>query len=93
MPVEAIMGAEFILPDQRNWGEYERFLAVKQIVPVLSGLTEVPALHPAMFPFQRDVCQWSLRLGRSAVFLGTGMGKTLNLNHASKRSDSLFTNL
>ena len=30
-----------------------------------------------MFPHQRDVCSWALRLGRSAVFLGTGMGKTL----------------
>ncbi len=77
LPEHSIMGAEFILPDQRNWSEYNQFLAQKQIIPVLSGLTNLPTLHPQMFHFQRDVCQWALRLGRSAVFLGTGMGKTL----------------
>jgi DNA modification methylase len=30
-----------------------------------------------MFPHQRDVTTWALRLGRAAAFLGTGMGKTL----------------
>jgi DNA methylase len=74
---DVVMGAEFILPEQRNWGEYTRFLARKQIVPTASGLSEVPALHPAMFPFQRDVTHWALKLGRSAAFLGTGLGKTL----------------
>ena len=77
MPPGAIMGAEFILPDQRNWGEYERFLERKRFTPIVSGLTEVPPLNPAMFPHQRDVTSWALRLGRAAAFLGTGLGKSL----------------
>lgn len=78
MPVGAIMGSEFIDPAERNRDRaYERFLEQKQIVPVVSGLRTVPELHPKMFPFQHDVTGWSLKLGRSALFLGTGMGKTL----------------
>ena len=30
-----------------------------------------------MFPHQRDVTGWALRLGRAAAFLGTGLGKSL----------------
>lgn len=36
-------------------------------------------LHPAMFPHQRDVTRWALRRGRAAMFLDTGLGKTLCL--------------
>jgi DNA modification methylase len=57
--------------------KYQEFLRRKAIVPIVSGLETVPELHSAMFPHQRDVCSWALRLGRSAAFLGTGMGKTL----------------
>jgi hypothetical protein len=71
------MGAEFIDPMERNRTfEYERFLESKQIVPVVSGLVDIPALHKEMFHFQRDVASWSMKLGRSAAFLGTGTGKT-----------------
>lgn len=34
-------------------------------------------LNPHLFPFQRDLVQWSLRKGRAAIFADTGMGKTL----------------
>ncbi len=77
LPANACMGAEFIAPDEFS---YERFLASKQLKPVASGLTEIPELHPLMSGqhlYQRDVTSWALRLGRSAVFLGTGLGKTL----------------
>ncbi len=67
MPETSIMGSEFIIPDQRNWGEYDKFLAGKQIRPVVSGLTAIPRLHRKMFPFQRDVTQWALKLGRSVL--------------------------
>ena len=77
LPHGAVMGPEMILPDQRNWGAYEKFLEAKRFTPVVSGLATVPALHPAMFPHQRDTCSWALRLGRAAAFLGTGMGKSL----------------
>jgi len=56
---------------------YEEFLESKRFTPIVSGLTEIPELNPAMFPHQRDVCAWALRLGRAAAFLGTGMGKSL----------------
>jgi replicative superfamily II helicase len=81
MPAGAIMGAEFIIPNQRNWTktdfEYDSFLEHKKFTPIVSGLTDIPPLNPAMFPHQRDVTSWALRLGRAAAFLGTGMGKTL----------------
>jgi DNA modification methylase len=56
---------------------YEEFLEAKRFTPIVSGLTTIPPLNPSMFPHQRDVCSWALRLGRAAAFLGTGMGKTL----------------
>ena len=57
--------------------KYQEFLERKAFAPIVSGLTDVPKLYESMFPHQRDVCQWALRLGRAAAFLGTGMGKTL----------------
>ena len=56
---------------------YEQFLADKRFTPRIAGMIEVPELNSAMFPHQRDVTMWALRLGRSAAFLGTGMGKSL----------------
>jgi hypothetical protein len=56
-----------------NYGE---FLAAKAIGPVVSGLENVPTLNERMFPHQKDVTSWALKLGKSAAFLGTGMGKT-----------------
>jgi DNA modification methylase len=77
LPIRAVMGPELILPDQRNWADYQRFLEKKRFTPIVSGLTHVPELCPAMFPHQKDVTSWALRLGRAAAFLGTGMGKSL----------------
>ena len=57
--------------------EYEDFLSSKRMKTIVSGLDKIPNLHPSHFQHQRDVTQWALRLGRSAAFLGTGMGKTL----------------
>lgn len=57
--------------------EYSEFLAGKRFSSPAAGLSEIPSLSGRMFPHQRDVCAWSLRMGRSAAFLGTGMGKTL----------------
>ena len=57
--------------------DYNDFLEAKQIKSHVCGLSSIPPLNPAMFPHQRDVTQWALRLGRAAAFLGTGMGKSL----------------
>lgn len=56
---------------------YEEFLARKQFSTAADGIVAVPELNPAMFPHQRDVTSWALRLGKAAAFLGTGMGKSL----------------
>lgn len=56
---------------------YAEFLASKAISDPMTGLTEVPALPDALFPFQRDIVQWALRRGRAALFAGTGLGKSL----------------
>ena len=34
------------------------------------------ALHPRLFPFQKQVTEWALRLGRAAIFAECGLGKT-----------------
>jgi len=41
------------------------------------GLAKVPELHPALFDFQRTVTDLALRKGRFALFLDTGLGKTI----------------
>lgn len=38
---------------------------------------EPPALNPAMFPHQRHSTEFALRQGRAALFLDTGLGKSL----------------
>jgi hypothetical protein len=57
--------------------QYEDFLARKRMVDPATGLKVVPALHPSMFEFQRDITSWALRRGRAALFAGTGLGKSL----------------
>jgi len=57
--------------------EYAQFLASKALSDVATGLDDVPALNPTMFPFQSDIVAWALRRGRAAVFAGCGLGKTL----------------
>lgn len=56
---------------------YDTFLASKAISDTMTGLADVPELPACLFPHQRDITRWSLRRGRSAVFAGTGLGKSL----------------
>jgi DNA modification methylase/superfamily II DNA or RNA helicase len=57
--------------------EYEQFIESKRIVAQRSGFDVNPSqVHPALFPFQRDIVCWALRKGRAAVFADTGLGKT-----------------
>lgn len=56
---------------------YDDFLAAKRRVDPLTGLTDLPDLCPALFPFQADIVRWALRRGRAGIFAGTGLGKTL----------------
>lgn len=56
---------------------YAAFLARKAIVDPPTGLDNIPELPSALFPFQRDIVRWALKRGRSALFAGTGLGKSL----------------
>ena len=41
-----------------------------------TGMADVPELPAFLFPHQRAIAAWALRRGRSAIFAGTGLGKT-----------------
>lgn len=60
--------------EERN--TYAEFLAAKRISDPMTGMSDVGELPAFMFPHQRDIVVWSLRRGRSAIFAGTGLGKT-----------------
>lgn len=58
--------------------EYADFLATKRLTVAQHGPTIDPgAVHPMLFPFQRDLVTWAVRKGRAALFADTGLGKTL----------------
>lgn len=56
---------------------YQEFLQRKLVTARPCGLSEVPPLSDVLFPFQRRVVERALRAGRYALFLDTGLGKTL----------------
>lgn len=56
---------------------YGEFLSAKDRKAVRCGIDEIPELPDSLKPFQRAVVEWSLRQGRTAMFEGTGLGKTL----------------
>lgn len=55
--------------------EYSAFVASKRRQLSVVGF-DVEALHPSLFDHQQAIVRWSCRLGRSAVFADTGLGKT-----------------
>src|SRR5262245_17212247 len=57
-------------------GAYEEFLAQKRLLAAPVGIAKVPRLSSKLFPFQRDVTAWALRLGRAAIWADTGLGKS-----------------
>lgn len=57
--------------------DYCTFLASKAMRLKSDGITVIPtAVHPILFPFQRDIVCWAVRKGRAAIFVDTGLGKT-----------------
>lgn len=56
---------------------YHALIARKRVAFRPHGLDIVPDLHPAMFPHQRHATEFALRAGCAALFLGTGLGKSL----------------
>src|SRR3990167_2036472 len=55
---------------------YAAFLAQKAASVSLSGIADVPPLNDSLFPHQKKGVEFALRLGRSAMFYDTGLGKT-----------------
>lgn len=67
---------------------YESFLENKRIVSKPAGI-EPSRENPALFPFQRDIVRWALRMGRAAIFADCGLGKTaMQLEWAHQISES-----
>jgi hypothetical protein len=56
--------------------KYTDFLAQKRAVHTPFGFG-VDELHSQLFLFQRDIVRWAIQRGRAALFLDTGLGKTL----------------
>jgi DNA modification methylase len=57
--------------------KYADFLANKRIIaPTIGHDIDATDVHPALFPFQRDLVAWAARKGRAALFADTGLGKT-----------------
>jgi len=56
--------------------DYQSFVANKLKFIPPSGLPDPPALHPSLYPHQRDLTRWALKRGRAALFADTGLGKT-----------------
>ena len=55
---------------------YESFLESKRINTVSTGF-DIENINPLMFDFQKDITKWAVKKGRSAIFAGTGLGKSL----------------
>lgn len=56
---------------------YDDFINSKRIVVKPSGFTtDDISINPQLFPFQRDIVRWALRLGKAAIFADCGLGKT-----------------
>ena len=57
---------------------YHDFLKTKAITATPSGFDVDNAdLNRNMFDFQKDLCRWALKKGKSAILIGCGCGKTI----------------
>ncbi|MCG3206288.1 MAG: hypothetical protein KCHDKBKB_03022 [Elusimicrobia bacterium] len=52
------------------------FLRAKMPRAERAGFVPPSPVSPKLFPHQRDICEWTCRGGRRAVFANFGMGKT-----------------
>lgn len=58
--------------------EYEQFLRAKIKMASFKGFTVEPgAIHPVLYPHQRDICRWAVQGGNRAVFAKFGLGKSI----------------
>lgn len=56
--------------------DYQAFLRAKERVTKALGF-EATDISDRLYPFQRDIVQWACRMGRAALFMDCGMGKTI----------------
>ena len=65
---------------------YDEFLKTKEYTYQNTGFDiELEELNSNMFDFQKAIVKWTLKKGKSALFLDTGLGKTLcQLEFANK---------
>lgn len=57
---------------------YKRFLRAKdRAVKPVGFSVDDSAISESLYPFQRDIVRWAIRLGRAAIFADCGMGKTI----------------
>lgn len=58
--------------------EYSDFLKRKEYTYESTGFdVDISDLNSNLFDFQKQIVQWSLRKGKCALFLDTGLGKTI----------------
>lgn len=58
--------------------KYKKFLESKKIRFEACGFeVDKNSLNPNLFSFQRDIVHWALKKGKSALFMGTGLGKSI----------------
>lgn len=55
---------------------YDQFLATKRQLASPVGIDDPPELSSLLFPFQRDVTRWALRIGKAAIWADCGLGKS-----------------
>lgn len=55
---------------------YADFLTRKHVQADVLGFDVQGEIHPALFPFQRAIVRWGLRLGRAGIFADCGLGKS-----------------
>ncbi len=57
---------------------YNQFLETKKYYFTPSGFNiDIEMLNQMMFDFQKDIVKWALKKGKSALFMDTGLGKTI----------------
>jgi superfamily II DNA or RNA helicase len=58
--------------------EYHNFLSTKRYTFEPSGFdVDIDTLNNMLFDFQRDIVKWALKKGKCALFMDTGLGKTI----------------
>ena len=58
--------------------EYKDFIKSKEYQRNVIEYTDDPWFPIDMFDFQKDCCHWALKRGKAALYMDTGLGKTIS---------------